>query len=164
MFDGRRSVFERKRTVKVLLAIDDSVYSQAATRAAIAQFRPEGTEVRVLTVVEWPPDLPDSLAFTPAAMSGGPIEDLHEKTRRQAQDLVARTAQQLRAATFGVSHEIREGDARHVILECAAEWKPDVIVLGSHGRTGLDRFLIGSVSENVIRHAPCSVEVVRSVQ
>jgi len=150
--------------VKVLLSIDDSVYSQAALRAVIAQSRSDGTEVRVLNVVEWPGDLPASLAFTPGAMAAGPIMDLHDETRRQAELRVASAAEQLRAAGFSVSHEVREGDARHVILEYAAEWRADLIVLGSHGRTGLDRFLIGSVSENVVRHAPCSVEVVRSVQ
>ena len=129
----------------------------------IAQFRAEGTEVRVLNVVEWPQDLPAALAFTPGAMAGGPIMDLHEETRRQAEELLARTAQRLRAASFGVSQEMREGDARQGILECAAEWRPDVIVLGSHGRTGLDRVLLGSVSENVMRHATCSVEVIRGV-
>jgi nucleotide-binding universal stress UspA family protein len=47
------------------------------------------------------------------------------------------------------------------IVDRAAEWHADLIVLGSHGRHGLDRFLIGSVSEYVARHAPCSVEIVR---
>jgi hypothetical protein len=78
--------------VKVLLAIDDSVYSEAAIRAVIAQFRSHETEVRVLNVVEWPADLPASLAFTPGAMSAGPILDLHEETRRQGELLVARAA------------------------------------------------------------------------
>ena len=149
--------------MKVLLPIDDSRHSQAALHAVIAQFRSDGTEVRVLNVVEWPPDLPDSLAFTPTAMSGGPIMDLREETRRQSEELLARAVQELRAAGFAAFQDRREGYARHVILECTAEWRPDVVVMGSHGRTGLDRFLLGSVSENVVRHAPCSVAVVRSV-
>jgi nucleotide-binding universal stress UspA family protein len=62
------------------------------------------------------------------------------------------------------SYEMREGDARHVILECAAEWRPAVIVIGSHGRTGVDRFLLGSVSENVVLDAACSVAIVRGAQ
>ena len=59
--------------MKVLLAIDDSVYSQTALRAVIAQFRPEGLEVRVLNVIDWPPHPAESLAFTPDATSAGPI-------------------------------------------------------------------------------------------
>lgn len=61
---------------------------------------------------------------------------------------------------FRVSTEIRAGDARHAILESASEWEPDLTVLGSHGRRGLDRFLLGSVYENVVRQAACSVDVV----
>jgi nucleotide-binding universal stress UspA family protein len=147
--------------MRLLLAIDDSAYSQAAVNAVIAQFRRDGTEVRVLNVIEWPSELSASLVFTPGAMDAGPVMDLREDARRQSDELLARAAEQLQAAGFSVSREMREGDARHVILERATEWRPDVIVVGSHGRTGLDRFLLGSVSENVVRHAPCSVAVVR---
>jgi nucleotide-binding universal stress UspA family protein len=48
------------------------------------------------------------------------------------------------------------------IIDHAAEWHADLIVAGSHGWEGLNRFLLGSVSESVVRHAPCSVEVVRT--
>jgi nucleotide-binding universal stress UspA family protein len=47
-------------------------------------------------------------------------------------------------------------------VDLAKEWKADLIVLGSHGRRGMDRILMGSVSENVAIHAHCSVEVVRA--
>jgi len=147
--------------VKVLLAIDESRYSQAALRAVIAQLRSDGTEVRVLNVVDWPADLPESLEFTPGALASGPVMSIRDDARRLSEQLLVRTAEQLRAAGFSVSHEMREGDPRHVILQCAGEWQPDVIVLGSHGRTGLDRFLLGSVAENVVRHASCSVAIIR---
>lgn len=150
--------------MKVLLAIDDSAYSQAAVSAAIAQFRPEGTDVRVLNAVDWPAALPESLEFTPGALASGPVMSVRDDARRQSEQLLVRTAQQLRAAGFTVSHETREGDPRHVILQCAGEWQPDVIVLGSHGRTGLDRFLLGSVAENVVRHASSSVAIIRGVR
>jgi nucleotide-binding universal stress UspA family protein len=51
---------------------------------------------------------------------------------------------------------------QQIILEEAKEWGADLIVVGCHGRGGLDRFLLGSVSEAVAMHAECSVEVVRS--
>jgi nucleotide-binding universal stress UspA family protein len=47
------------------------------------------------------------------------------------------------------------------MLDGAAAWRADLIVVGSHGKTGLDRLLLGSVSEHIARHAPCSVEMVR---
>lgn len=56
--------------------------------------------------------------------------------------------------------EPKDAPAR-AILESADSWKADVIVMGSHGRRGLDRIVLGSVSESVALHAHCSVEVVR---
>jgi nucleotide-binding universal stress UspA family protein len=53
------------------------------------------------------------------------------------------------------------GDARQVILDEAQEWPADLVVLGSHGRTGMKRVLLGSVSDSVSRHARCSVQIVR---
>jgi nucleotide-binding universal stress UspA family protein len=56
------------------------------------------------------------------------------------------------------------GEPCGVILDTAKKWGADLIVLGSHGRRGLDRFLLGSVSEAVAIHAACSVQVVRGRQ
>jgi nucleotide-binding universal stress UspA family protein len=61
-----------------------------------------------------------------------------------------------------VSEQLIEGDPKSQILDVAKEWKADMIVVGSHGRTGLNRFLMGSVSQGVVNHAHCSVEVVRA--
>jgi nucleotide-binding universal stress UspA family protein len=148
--------------MRILLAIDESACSQAATRAVIAQFPRDRADVRVLNVDEWPNRLPQSLAFAEGPTAASDILDVREQRRRQGEEVVARAAQQLRAAGFHASTAVREGDARHAILDDATEWGPDVIVLGSHGRTGLDRFLLGSVTESVMRHATCSVEVVRA--
>jgi len=56
---------------------------------------------------------------------------------------------------------VASGDVREKIVEYAAEWGADLIVLGSHGRSGASRFLLGSVTEWIARHAPCSVKIVR---
>jgi nucleotide-binding universal stress UspA family protein len=56
---------------------------------------------------------------------------------------------------------VEQGDTKSRIVDYAANWHADLIVLGSHGWKGLGRFLMGSVSEAVTRHARCSVEVVR---
>ena len=81
--------------------------------------------------------------------------------RREAEELVARAAQRLRDAGFQVTRAIEEGNPKVVIIDSAAEWAADLIILGSHGRKGLDRFLIGSVSEAVARQARCSVQIIR---
>lgn len=57
--------------------------------------------------------------------------------------------------------EVKLGNPKAKIIDTAVEWHADLIVLGSHGRTGLERFLTGSVADAVARHAHCSVELVR---
>lgn len=146
--------------MKILLPIDDSACSGAAVEAVIAQFRPD-SEVRVLHVDEWPKGLPTSLAFAEGPAAASSILYTHEEARHRANDLIAEAARRLNAAQFRAATEMRAGDARHEILDCAADWQPDVIVLGSHRRRGLDRFMVGSVAESVMRDAPCSVEIVR---
>ena len=147
--------------MRVLLAIDDSSCSEAATRAVLKQFKPHDTQVKVLQVLEWPKGLPISLAFAEGPAAADSILGVHEELRLRGQALGDGAAQRLRADGFDAVSESREGDARDAILDCASEWRPDVIVLGSHSRKGFDRLLLGSVSESVVRHAPCSVEVVR---
>jgi universal stress protein E len=66
----------------------------------------------------------------------------------------------LKASGFTTSTDVREGAAPERILEVAAEWRPDMIVIGSHGRQGLERLLLGSVAEHVMRHAACAVVLV----
>jgi len=70
-------------------------------------------------------------------------------------------ANKLRAAGFEASAAVEMGDIRERIIDSAGEWPSDVILLGSHGRRGMRRLLLGSVAESVVRHAPCSVEIVR---
>jgi nucleotide-binding universal stress UspA family protein len=78
-----------------------------------------------------------------------------------AKDLLTRAAKFLAEAGFKAETLLREGDVRETILDTAQEWKADLIVIGSRGRSGVQRLLLGSVAEPVARHAPCSVEIVR---
>lgn len=148
--------------MKILLAIDASECSQTATDVVIAQFPRDSAEVRVMNADDWPSGMPTSLAFAegPAAAAG--ILNAHDERLRQSAELVSRAAHQLQAAGFQATTAIRAGAPRDAILEAAADWLPDLIVLGSHGRRGLDRFIQGSVSESVARRSPCSVLLVRT--
>lgn len=86
---------------------------------------------------------------------------LEQAELTQAKALVDEAAQRLRVARLNVTTAVEEGDPKSKIIDHAAQWHADLIVLGSHGRRGIDRFLLGSVSEAVSRHATCSVEIVR---
>ena len=144
--------------MRILLAIDDSAFSREALRSVPAQFRQKGTAVRVLHVVE-PIAAYFSAELIPHLVPR--IAQVEEDRRKQAKELVQRAARQLRKAGFRASESVDEGDPKIKIVDQAAEWRADLIVVGSHGWKGLNRFLLGSVSESVIRHAGCSVEVVR---
>jgi nucleotide-binding universal stress UspA family protein len=146
--------------MKILLAIDGSDFSQAALQSVIARPWPANSKAKVLNVVE-PPSL---LMGREMAAYDPEFEAVWKALREQAKDLVEKAADKLRVAKFDVSTELVEGDPKSQIIDVANEWHADMIVLGSHGRTGLSRFLIGSVSQAVVRHAHCSVEIIRTAQ
>ncbi len=147
--------------LRILLAIDDSECSEAAAQAVIRQFQAEDTELHVLHVLEWCRAVPACFSFARGNTYGSQLQSFIEKARDKAAALVQRVAGSLRDNGFQVSTAVVDGDPRLAILSSATKWKPDLIVLGSHNRRGLDRFLAGSVSEAVAREAACSVEIVR---
>jgi len=89
------------------------------------------------------------------------LEEIAKSLLKQAQGVLDRTVVQLGALGVSIESRVREGDPRREIVDEAKDWGADLIVVGSHGRTGMQRWLLGSVAEHVVRHAPCSVEVVR---
>ena len=143
--------------MRIILAVDGSQFSNAAVQAMIAQAQPKVTEIRVLHVVE----LPTLLVIREMGGYDSTLDKACEAERKQAQGLVAKTVDLLRAKGLKATGTVEEGDAKSKILEAANEWRADLIVLGSHGRKSLEHFLMGSVSEAVARHAACSVEIVR---
>jgi nucleotide-binding universal stress UspA family protein len=134
--------------MRILMAVDGSEFAEAIPKAVIAQYPTQDSEVKVLHVLE------------PTESCGYPVLTPENQTK-QGQGLVDRMAKKLRAAGFRVSADVLVGEARAAIIDSAKEWGADVIVVGSHGRTAIGRFLLGSVSSAVMRHAPCSVQVVR---
>lgn len=145
--------------MKILLAIDDSPCSQEATQNVLRHFRVQDTEVRVLSVVE-----PISAYISADAFPHyvPQVEEIEKDRRKQAGELVAKVARNLREAGFKATELVDLGDAKTVIIDHATKWGADLIVVGSHGLKGLNRFLLGSVSDAVARHASCSVEIVRT--
>ena len=143
--------------MRILLAIDDSRFSQAAIETVIEQARPQDTDVRILHVVESPPLLVarEMGGYEPA------LETALESQKQNAEALVMKAAELLRARGLKVAAALEVGDPKSKILDVAEEWRADLIVVGSHGRRGFERFLMGSVSDAVARHARCSVQIVR---
>lgn len=147
--------------MKILLAVDDSPFSLAAADEVLTEFRPAETEVQVLSVVDTGKLLPPMDAYGVHAMFVEEVAALMEEWREEAKQAIDLAVKKLSSAGFPTKGVLLEGEVKACILDYADEWNADLIVLGSHGRKGLDRLLLGSVSETILRHARCSVRVVR---
>jgi nucleotide-binding universal stress UspA family protein len=147
--------------MNLLLAIDGSSCSDAAVRMVIEHFRPDTTTVRVLHVIDWTQDLPTALGFVEGPAAARCVLRARHEVSRRSEALLARAVEQLERAHFIAAARSVQGEAGRAIVEMATGWPADAIVLGSHGRRGLRRLLLGSVSEDVVHRAPCSVGVVR---
>ena len=146
--------------MRILLPVDNSPCSQEAVRSLMAEFQRRGAEVRVLHVIE------PVAAYLTADMVPEIVVDnalIEAERLKQSTTLVANTSQTLRNAGFATTEAVERGDPKSVILDEAEKWRADLIVVGSHGLKGLNRFLLGSVSDAVSRHATCSVQVVRMI-
>ena len=88
---------------------------------------------------------------------------MEEAGRARAAEALERAAQVFRDAGIDniESSGPLMGDPKAVVLDESKEWSADILVLGSHGWRGLDRFMMGSVSESIAMHAHCSVEIIR---
>jgi nucleotide-binding universal stress UspA family protein len=140
---------------KIVAATDFSEASALALDAAIALAGEQGATLHVLHVVEEP--------VMAAAWTEGYTLDLptlHENLVEEAE----RSLTVIQAAHPGVhiTTQALVGRPADTILEVASEQHADLVVVGSHGRGGLTRLLLGSVAENVVRHAPCAVLTVRA--
>jgi len=143
------------------LAVDRSPCSDAAVREVVDRFVPADTEVRVVHAVEWMREMPSSFQYGQGPSAAHDVVESRNRSFERAEWLVSKVARELESAGFRVSVSTPDADPRHGIIDEARRWEADLVVLGSHGRRGVERFLLGSVAEAVLRHAPCSVQIVR---
>jgi nucleotide-binding universal stress UspA family protein len=135
---------------RIVLATDGSGDSVKAAERAVDLAASYGGTLHALAVV----DVPDEFfAEAPAA-----VDRMIEK----AKVYVAAVGEKAAAAGVGFTPSVREGPSSEMILRVAAETRASLIVMGSHGRTGLVRLLMGSVTEKVIGSATCPVLVVKT--
>jgi nucleotide-binding universal stress UspA family protein len=151
--------------MKILLATDDSDCSVGAAHSVANRPWPDGTTFKVLSVEEL--TLPDGQMASSSLASIYPqslLEELISYSHNRAESAVKTAREILERAGKKVepTRKLPMGEPRAHILESAEGWGADLIVVASHGRRGLDRFLMGSVSEAVATYAPCSVEVIRN--
>ena len=136
---------------KLLLATDLSEASSAATEEAFGLAERLGASLHIVSVID-----PGSLLL-PGGRFRARVDQVRENREQAAQALVERG----RAAGVTVSFLVWTGDPGDMIVEAAEAEHADMIVVGSHGRGAVGRLFLGSVSEHVVRNAPCPVLVVR---
>jgi nucleotide-binding universal stress UspA family protein len=149
---------EDQECLKILLATDNSKFSAEAVRSVANRPWPAGTKVKVLAIPE--PFMP--LGEFPYFESKE-IESLNTRALKSAKLCATSAADKLAQAGLETSVETpfpTSSTAREIVKE-AKRWGARMVVLGSHGRSGFERWTIGSVSEHVALHAHCSVEVIR---
>ena len=149
--------------MKILLAVDGSPCSDTAIEEVARRPWPEGSTIKVLTAYDVP------AAPTPEAWAIPMtyFEEMDVQLRKQAHNIVNGAIEKLKprlSKTIALDGALLPGTPRSVILDEAEDWNADLIVLGSHGYRAWERFLLGSVSQAVVSHAKCSVEVVRCKQ
>jgi universal stress protein A len=140
--------------MKVVIAIDESRWSRAAVEWVRDMTWPLGTRIVVLSVVE-------AAVYAIIEYGGTLVDDPLQERVREREEQVARAERELKKAGLVVSGRVTHGVPSDTIVDAAATEKADLVVVGSHGRTGLTRLLMGSVASHVLTHAPCSVLVVR---
>jgi nucleotide-binding universal stress UspA family protein len=148
--------------MRLLLAVDGSPCSDAAVQTVTERFHPQDTQVKVLHAVEWMREMPLCFQYGQGRAAAADVVDRRNQSFERARDLVEGISAQLEFKGFHPSVSTPDADPRHAIVDAAREWSADLILMGSHSRRGLDRLLLGSVAESVVRHAPCSVEIVRA--
>ena len=134
----------------IVLAYDGSKFSNKALQEAVLMAKSSGGNLLILSVV----DITEEFESEAPGLTDRMTEKLLRLTQKALEKAVK--------AKIKARMEVHVGDAYEMIVGVAKKKKADIIVMGSHGRTGLTRLLMGSVTSRVIGHAPCSVLVVRA--
>jgi nucleotide-binding universal stress UspA family protein len=143
--------------MKIVLGVDDSPHSRAAVDYVRTMKWPAGTRVIVLSVARIPVGA-YAMVDMPAASSGA--EWLDEQVKFH-EEVAARTERELREAGIETEARVVRGDPREALVLAAESDHADLVVVGSHGRSGLTKLLLGSVASHVVTHSPCNVLVVK---
>jgi nucleotide-binding universal stress UspA family protein len=141
------------RGERILVAVDGSLYSDYAIDQAISMGRICNSEVFLITVIDL---YPEQMSAAPALM---------EKMSQEARDILERAKEKVEKENIKCETIIHMGGQPHeFIIKEAKEKDVDLIIIGTHGKTGLKRMLIGSVAQKVVGYAPCPVMVVPTLK
>jgi nucleotide-binding universal stress UspA family protein len=137
---------------RVLIALDESVIAAHAVEVGADLAKALHAQTALVYVVD------PALAYEPDG--GVTLAEMVASLKREGQAFLAATAQRL--GDPPPWQFLKEGTPADEIVTAAREWQADLIVIGTHGRSGVSRLVRESLAESVLRHAPCAVVVVKS--
>jgi len=146
--------------MRILITTDGSDFSRAAVEKCCQMVvKPEDTAIKIVSVYEL--TLPLDVFPAPTDFS----EKLESSAREQAEEFAQQAAAMIRGffpdSNIDITLEIAVGAPEQILIEEAKDWNADLVVVGSHGRGFWGRMLLGSTTDALVHHAPCSVLVVR---
>lgn len=149
--------------MKILIATDGSKFSEEAVRKACDMFSSDSAlEFRVISVAEYASPIVSEQIVLSSDLFSRIASDVKEASTAaidRAKEIIKSCLGEDRASVIETA--VITASPKEAIIEEAANWNADLIVVGSHGYGFWDRMLLGSVSDAVIHHAPCSVLVIR---
>ncbi len=148
---GNDAYTEQMSIQRVLIAVDGSEMSTRAVGVGVTLASALGAQVAMVHAV--------NVTGAVAVEGGPPAAEMRQILLDDGKGILAQAAKD--APGVAVVHQfLREGAPGAEVCASAREWGADLIVIGTHGRGGLSRLLMGSTAEAVVRHAPCPVLVV----
>jgi nucleotide-binding universal stress UspA family protein len=142
--------------MRILLALDGSSSSDAACQLVDALSWPSGSVIQVVAVAE-----PAAELLAPLVVSAPTVGSYDQQTSDELEVILDRAVAMLEAPSLALERAVLHGRPATLIVERAAEFRAELVVIGSRGRGPLTSMLLGSVSAEVVDHAPCPVLVVR---
>jgi len=143
--------------MKIVIGVDDSSYSKAAVEWVKKFPWPKETEFIVLSAAR-------TTALMYATSDGGGVYagEMLQGEIKLHEEIASGYERELRERGFPTTGVVVQGDPRDALVNLAIQKNADLVVVGSHGRSGVGKMLLGSVADHVISHAPCTVTVVKS--
>jgi nucleotide-binding universal stress UspA family protein len=145
--------------LRIILAVDGSIYSKSAVQEVLNHPWPDHSEIRLVSVIRTLDTYVPAVELFVDTRSGGALGGLYTKAKKQLEIMAEDLKHYATNCTWSV--DVRLGDIAEGLMTVAQEWEADLIVVGAHGRTGVAKLLLGSVSEALVTHAPCPVLVVK---
>ena len=142
---------------KILVPLDGSALAEIALAHARDLANDPSSQIVLVRV-------PVNILYDPTAVMPPSSSSMYDYVRAEAKSYLTRIERDLNAAGYNASSELCEGPVADAILECAERVGANLIVMSTHGRSGVARWLLGSVAEKIVRGAHLPVLLVRAPQ